>query len=159
MKLNDPHHPRSSLSLVPLALRTLFLFIIKKQLGSCTMHLLRRRTFRPRTSLRHRLWRMRESIPKMSMKTFLSKFPWIHTRLKNPQSPVRLVSRLFTRTTTTFRSSFLICLEGWLWMLIFIINIAYLVFVCGTNLAEQCPHGRACDHKQSTARRYPGLSW
>ena len=25
--------------------------------------------------------------------------------------------------------------------------------ICGTNLAERCPHGRACDHKQSTAER------
>lgn len=88
MKPNVPHHPRSSLSLVPLALIMMFSFIIMKQPNSCTMYLLRRKTLRPRTSLRHWLWRTRENIPHMSMKVSLSKPPRIHAHIRNPQSPV-----------------------------------------------------------------------
>jgi hypothetical protein len=109
--LFETEWPRLSFSIIHLA-------------SSFMMNLLRKRTLVPWTFLRWWLWSPRERIPQTRMKASLSDFLKNLAHVSSLQSPSHLVPRVLTRTTTTSRSSFAKCLEGWLWMISFIINIA-----------------------------------
>ena len=81
----------------------------------------------PWTIPKHRLLRPKKRIPQMSMKPSLSKSLKIHAHFWSLKSSFRLKPRAPTRIPTISQSSFINFLEGWLWMLLFIINIAKLL--------------------------------
>src|SRR6185503_3022622 len=105
----------------------LFSTLIENQHQAFTMNLLRWRINGPRNFARHRLWSPMKRIPQMSMGILLFTYHVNHAQSMQLQSQACLVHRAHMRTTTNLRSSFAKSLEGWLYMYMFIVNIADFV--------------------------------